>query len=271
MKRVFAFILILGLIGCSKAPSTFNNIEDKILVMGHGGMGISSLYPSNSAESILKSLAINADGTEIDVQMTKDGQLVAFHDSDLEHSTNLSGVIHDYTWNELAGGHYSVTPFLDYNIVRLDDLFSSIENLSSYTFTFDIKLYQSDDSPSYLSDFAASIDEFYDKFELHEFVYIESQSTAFLTEVYSLDTQIGCYIYPQSFETGLNIANELGLRGISISNDNISASQVAEAHGLGYYITIWGAKNNSENKEAIAKHPDMIQTDDLKDLIKRLK
>lgn len=49
----------------------------------HDRMNVKSLYPINSMESLINTLETNADGTEFDVQMTKDSVLVLFRDGDL--------------------------------------------------------------------------------------------------------------------------------------------------------------------------------------------
>ena len=69
--------------------------------MGHGGMGFSNVYPMNTFESIMHCINLGADGTEIDVQMTKDGILVAYHDRELSNKTNKCGLVNDFYWNSL--------------------------------------------------------------------------------------------------------------------------------------------------------------------------
>ena len=82
---------------CKKNKEEILNLNNnKIDVLGHAGMGISSLYPINSAESLLACLHSGADGTELDVQLTMDNVLVAFHDASLSDKTNLSGIITAY-------------------------------------------------------------------------------------------------------------------------------------------------------------------------------
>ena len=104
--------------------------NNRISALGHGGMGIGYTYPMNSFESILNCLNLGADGTEIDVQMTKDSVLVAFHDKSLEHSTNVSGQIFSKKWNEISDAVYKDPPYTNYRLITLDELFSNISNPS---------------------------------------------------------------------------------------------------------------------------------------------
>lgn len=55
-------------------------------VYGHRGM--MGLYPENTLLSFEKALEAGADGLEIDVHMTKDGEFVVMHDATLNRTTN---------------------------------------------------------------------------------------------------------------------------------------------------------------------------------------
>ena len=53
-------------------------------------------YPINTFESIMHCINVGSDGTEIDVQITKDGVLVAYHDKELSNKTNKCGLVNDF-------------------------------------------------------------------------------------------------------------------------------------------------------------------------------
>lgn len=42
-----------------------------------------------------------ADGIELDVQLTKDGQVVVIHDERIDRTTDGTGFVKDYTYEEL--------------------------------------------------------------------------------------------------------------------------------------------------------------------------
>ncbi len=58
-------------------------------------------YLENTIESMAISFEYGADIVELDVQLTKDGQLAVFHDDDLSMRTNGTGYLSDYTMDEL--------------------------------------------------------------------------------------------------------------------------------------------------------------------------
>jgi glycerophosphoryl diester phosphodiesterase len=63
--------------------------------------GASEYYPENTLSSFYAGVDMGANGIENDVQKTKDGVLVVFHDDTLDRVTDGSGSISDYTYREL--------------------------------------------------------------------------------------------------------------------------------------------------------------------------
>lgn len=260
------------MVSCRDTNFNIENINgNSITVMGHGGMGFSNLYPINTAESILKCINRGADGSEIDIQLTKDNILVAFHDPFLEASTDFTGRIRDYTWEELQKACYNVTPLHEYKLLRISELFIGLDNLNELCFTFDIKLYQDGNYDQYLEDYTDALVGLYDQFSIHNSVYVESQSEGFFNLLYSKDPQIELYFYAQDFESGMAMSTNIDLKGITISNGLINADQIAQAHAQGLFVTLWDVTTKGENIDAIHKSPDMIQTDKVKYLVKVLK
>jgi glycerophosphoryl diester phosphodiesterase len=231
-------------------------------------MGISDLYPINSLESIANCISLNAAGSEMDVQMTKDSVLVAYHDHDLSVSTDISGVIHSMTWEEVQNANYVNGPFSSYSITTLENIFTSLANYQSKIFTFDVKIYPGNaDLAGYYETYSNVIIDFFNTYGLEDNVYIESQSPDFLNLIQSKKPNYRLYYYPQTFDDALTVALDNGFQGISISSKAISSDQVAIAHEHGLFVTVWGVKTKDENKDAIRKNPDMIQTDNVKYLV----
>lgn len=73
----------------------------KIEVIAH--RGASAEFPENTMAAFRRALEIGADRIELDVQLTRDGQVVVFHDATLERTTNGEGLLSSHTWEELAG------------------------------------------------------------------------------------------------------------------------------------------------------------------------
>lgn len=64
--------------------------------------GYSGVAPENTLAAFASAVDIGADMIELDVQQTKDGVLVVFHDTDMKRITGISGRVSDYTYEEIC-------------------------------------------------------------------------------------------------------------------------------------------------------------------------
>lgn len=63
--------------------------------------GYSGRYPENTMLAFKKAAEAGADGIELDVQLTKDGRVVVIHDEKVDRTTDGTGMVKDYTLEEL--------------------------------------------------------------------------------------------------------------------------------------------------------------------------
>jgi glycerophosphoryl diester phosphodiesterase len=70
-----------------------------VLVIGH--RGFSAAAPENTQASFKKAMEVGADMIELDVHLSRDGQVVVIHDDTLNRTTNGKGRVANYTLNEL--------------------------------------------------------------------------------------------------------------------------------------------------------------------------
>lgn len=73
--------------------------DNKTLVWGH--RGASGYAPENTIESFLMACDMKADGVELDVQLTKDGEIVVIHDETVNRVSGAHGYVRDLTLSEL--------------------------------------------------------------------------------------------------------------------------------------------------------------------------
>ncbi len=72
---------------------------DRPLVFGHRGG--SRLAPENTIAAFDRAVAEGVDGLELDVRLSKDGQVVVCHDARVDRTSNTTGAIADMTASEL--------------------------------------------------------------------------------------------------------------------------------------------------------------------------
>lgn len=85
-----------------------------------------------------------------------------------------------------------------------------------------------------------------------------------------LRPKLKIFVY-SDFYNGLRIATKHQLQGIVVSLNNITKEQISEAHQNGFMVTVYNVHSNKKNIEAINKNADIIESDNLKHLLKILK
>ena len=86
-------VILMGMI--SSPSFSKSNLE----VIAHRGS--SGVAPENTIAAIKQAMIDKSNYIEIDVQMTKDSQIVAIHDLSIDRTTNSEGLVKDKTLNEL--------------------------------------------------------------------------------------------------------------------------------------------------------------------------
>ena len=104
---------------------------DKTLIFAH--RGASAYEPDNTIEAFELAAKMGADGIELDVRLTKDGEVVIFHDNTLDRMTNMRGTIPEYTLAELKAMDFGYGFFknkrTDYKIATLDEVYELVAPL----------------------------------------------------------------------------------------------------------------------------------------------
>ena len=93
------------IVDCRKTKSIWRQEEllkkqkRKTKIWAH--RGASGRAPENTLPAFLIAKELHIDGIELDVQMTKDGELVITHDETIDRVSNGQGYVKDYTFAEL--------------------------------------------------------------------------------------------------------------------------------------------------------------------------
>lgn len=70
-----------------------------MIVIGH--RGCAGLEPENTLIGFKRAIETGVDAIELDIRLTKDGQLVVIHDEALDRTTNMKGKVIDFTYEEI--------------------------------------------------------------------------------------------------------------------------------------------------------------------------
>jgi glycerophosphoryl diester phosphodiesterase len=101
MRALLAAIALLfaGWVGSDSSVAANPWIEKTPLDIAH--QGGEDEFPSNTMYAFERSLQVGADMLELDVGVTKDGQVVVMHDTTVDRTTNGHGTVASFTLKQL--------------------------------------------------------------------------------------------------------------------------------------------------------------------------
>lgn len=90
--------------------------------------GCSQRYPENTLLAFEKAIELKKiTGIELDIQLTKDGEIVVIHDERVDRTTESIGFVRDYTLAELKKLHIYADINPSQQIPTIDEVFDLIE------------------------------------------------------------------------------------------------------------------------------------------------
>lgn len=104
-----------------------NQNKNQIQIWGH--RGAMDFAPMNTLASFREALAQGADGVELDVHLSADGQVVVIHDATLDATTNGNGAVGELQLEELKAldaGSWFDPRFKDERIPTLLEVFDAL-------------------------------------------------------------------------------------------------------------------------------------------------
>lgn len=258
--------LAIASTGCSKTNTIYS---DATKVIGHGGMGIVHDYPMNTFEAIAFALNKGTDGVEIDVQMTADSVLVAYHHERLEEDMKIKGSIFEKSWSKIRNEVYKELIFSDYGLVSLDDIFTHIPEYKDRIFFFDIKTFTSDTTGAYEERLVRQLITVIDKYELtNTIVEVKSEHTGLLFKR-QLPEQV-VFLY-KNFEEAIDSCVKYDFQGITRDIDQLSLDKVERAHSKGLKIACINTHSKQRNDNAFQIGVDYNQTDMVNYVLRKTK
>lgn len=267
----FILCIAIFLTSCSKQDFQIDNLNgNRISTIGHGGMGIAHAYPMNSFESVASSLYMDSDGVEIDIDLTIDSVFVAYHDLDLGDRTSVSGPVYMNYWSQISSAVYLDPIYSSYRLVSLDVLLEGLPDKRNKIIFLDCKIYSPDTSMQYRNTYCNALISIIDKFNIAGNVIIELHNMQYIELLKSKRPDLRVFI-KSGFAQSLAIALDLGLPGMTVSMDHITADNIREAHAHGIMVALYNARTFGRNTDAVKMSPDYIQSDRLSHLISLLK
>jgi hypothetical protein len=267
VRLIFLIIIAQGLFGCSKSTAS-----KKTPVIGHAITGLYNpqrIYKDNTKEAFDYALLFETlGGVEIDVQLSQDGSLWLYHDTDLSFQTNTSGSVYELTDEQLGKVVYSTLQ--GEKLIKINDL--SVKAVEPhFRLYIDLKDYNYRSMDSSLT--AKIIDE------LHAFKtanphfsnsYIILPDLAFLQQFEQAGFE-NLYTDISGLVDGLAKKNDYpSLTGAFVRNGNIDKSAVKTLQDNELKIVIFDMRTIFSIRRALAKNPDEIMVEEFRTALKEL-
>jgi glycerophosphoryl diester phosphodiesterase len=182
---------------------------------------------------------MGANGIETDVQLTKDGIPVLFHDDTLVRMTGEEGSISDYTFEELQNFNVTKNEYID-KIVKLEDF---IKHFHFRDITFAIELKQRGTAKPTV--------DILRKYNMSRKVTITSFNFEELCDVrqYAPEYKAG-YLTNNITDELLSKMMDLGIDEICPEAHLCNAEIVRKWHHMGFNVRAWGVYNEDLMKQA---------------------
>lgn len=124
---LFCIVTTSLLTSCSKDGDGL--MIQRTLIVAH--RGFSGEYPENTIAAFKAAVEEKADFIELDVHLSKDGEIVVLHDDTIDRTTNGSGFVNDYTvaqLKEFDAGSWLDSKFAGEKIPTLVEAFNVVRD-----------------------------------------------------------------------------------------------------------------------------------------------
>ena len=221
--------------------------------------GDSLNYPENTLLAFTSALDKNADWVELDVQLTKDKQIVVSHDANLKRIAGIDKNISDLTYDELQQIEISKS-YPNVRIPLLSEVFKW-GILNNISFNVELKPYDNETS------LAEKTIELILKYHLEDRVILTSAKYSILEDVKAINNKIST-AYIMSLAYG-DISKLDKADNFSIEASSISKELVKKLHNQGKEVYAWTVNTKDSINKMLDLNVDNIITDDV-DLARKL-
>jgi len=193
--HVVLLLTVLGLLfsifGRTVSLQALFSPDVKVATVAH--RGASGYAPEHTLSAYQIGIRSGADYIEIDLQMTKDGEIIAMHDDTVNRTTNGTGKITQLTlahikqldmgsWFNEANPMYAREEFVDARVLTLREIFE--------IFGDDTKYMLETKSPEYNPGLEEAMVALVEEFKLADHVAVQSFSKSSLKAIHRLNEDI---------------------------------------------------------------------------------
>ena len=224
-------------------------------VTAHRGASVD--YPENTMSAFAGAKELGADWIELDVQQTKDGEIIVIHDTNFKRTTGLDRNTWELTYAEVSqldAGSFFAPEFQGERIPLLSEVIAFAgEN--------NIKLNIELKPTGHETDFEKSVVDIIREYDFAEECVVTSQVYQVLKNVKSYDPQIRT-VYVMSLAYG-DITTLEAADHFSVEAANVSKELVGRVHREGKELYAWTVNTRESISRMVEMNVDNIITDNI--------
>lgn len=205
--------------------------EKKSFIGAH--RGASAYRPENTMVSFHKALELGTDMLEFDVQLTKDNEIIVFHDFDLERITGKQGMVKDFTYKELKEldvGSWFAAEYYKERIPLFEQLLELAQN--KVWLNIELKILENDQI-----DLVKFVIEQLKAYQMIDQVQIMASNHKALKEVRKYSKGVVTNVITSArLLQPVKYLRELEAQVLNTPLHSLSPELVKEVHNAGYYV-----------------------------------
>jgi glycerophosphoryl diester phosphodiesterase len=270
--RAARFAILLTLVaacargGALPAPERKDSLPTPFVVIAHRGGAAAA--PENTLPALDRSQRSGVRHVELDLQLSRDGALVLFHDETLAEKTGVAGSVRDYTASELAaldlGPWYARThpgateSFAGVGLTTLGEVFARF----GAAFTYHLEIKSSD--PALPALLLAEIQ----RHALAQSATVTSFQRQQLERLRALDAQLPIRWLIRPLTESMNRlailarARAARFQMVAFAAADLDADLVTAARAHGLAIRAWGVKSTRDIEHVLALGANGLTVDD---------
>lgn len=212
--------------------------------------GASGYAPENTLEAFRLAMEQGADGIELDVHLSKDGQVVVIHDEIIDRVSNGQGAVKDYTLEELRKFSFS-NHMENYENAKIPTLKEVLELLKPSNLELNIELKT---GIYWYPGLEEKTMKLVKEAGMEQRVIYSSFNHYSVQKILELDSHAECaYLYGDVFLNMVQYAKKTGVGGLHPAVYHLKmANFLEEYQKSGLKIRVWTV-NKEENMEAFIK------------------
>jgi glycerophosphoryl diester phosphodiesterase len=223
--------------------------------------GYSSRYPENTLSAIRAAVDAGADMVEIDVQLTKDNEIVVMHDQSVYRTTSGSGLVKDLTLEQIRALDAGVKfdpKFAGERVPTLEEALDAVHGKAMLN--IEVKNVGSEGARKHMAERIAAL---LASKNYAPHVQVMAFDADFMREMRQKAPQVSMAILAvtNSFGSKRRQAVNLKMDGLNLLHNTVSADEVKDIHKAGLKTHVYTVNRSNSMLKALRKGVDGLITD----------